>query len=67
MSPFVILKRKLQEERDGVGGAPTTDEPTRVDAIGSDSASLEQALAAEPGGGALVHFSAPGEASLQSP
>ena len=30
MSPFVVLKRKLQHERYGAGGAPTTNEPTRV-------------------------------------
>jgi transposase len=44
MSPFVILKPEFQHERDGAGGAPTTNEPTRVDAAGSDSASLSKRL-----------------------
>jgi hypothetical protein len=42
MSLFVVLKWELQHERYGAGGAPTTNEPTRTDAAGSNSTSQAQ-------------------------
>ena len=51
MSPFVVLKLKLQHERYGAGGAPTTNEPERANAAGSNQRvkrkTLKQRQAAE--------------------
>src|SRR4029079_16627715 len=66
MSPFVILKLELQHERYGAGGAPTTNEPTRANAAGSNSTSKAQDAQTTPGGGGVVTFGASGEAAVQS-
>src|ERR1700745_502475 len=66
MSPFVVLKCKLQHERYGAGGAPTTHEPTRANEAGSNSTSKAQDAQTTPGSGAVVDLSAAGEAAVQS-
>src|SRR5687768_7847035 len=66
MSPFVVLKLKLQHERYGAGGAPTTHEPTRTHEIGSNPTSKAQDTQTTASGGAVVSFSATGETAVQS-
>src|SRR5215217_3350541 len=66
MSPFVLVKKHLQHERCGAGGSSTTDEPTRVNAAGSNPTSKAQDAQTTPGGGAVVNLSAAGETALQS-
>ena len=65
MSPFVILKRKLQHERYGTGGAPTTNEPTRANAAGSNPTSQTEDTEATAGSRAFVDLGAAGEAVVQ--
>src|SRR6185369_13504629 len=66
MSPFVVLKWELQHERYGAGGAPTTHEPTRVDAAGSNSTSQAQDAQTTSSSGVVVALSAANKTSLQS-
>ena len=66
MSPFVVVKKDLQHERCGAGGSPTTDEPKRADAAGSNPASKAQDAQTTASGGAVVHLSASGETAVQS-
>src|ERR1051326_8015612 len=66
MSPFVVLKGKLQDERCGAGGAPTTDEPKRADAAGSNATSKAKDAQTTASGGVVVTFSASGETAVQS-
>src|SRR5690348_7239787 len=66
MSPFVILKLKLQHERYGAGGAPPTHEPTRTDAAGSNPTSQAQETKTTSGSGVVVALSAADKTSLQS-
>src|SRR6185369_11712297 len=66
MSPFVVVKWELQHERYGAGGAPTTHEPTRTDAAGSNSTSQAQDAQTTSGRGAVVTISAANKTSLQS-
>src|SRR5215216_4893717 len=66
MSPFVVVKKHLQHERCGAGGSPTTDEPTRVNAAGSNPASKAQDAETTPGGGVVVNLSASGETAVQN-
>ena len=66
MSPFVVLEWKLQHERYGAGGAPTTNEPTRANAAGNNPTSKAQDTQTTPGGGAIVDLSASGETVMQS-
>src|SRR5437764_11797057 len=66
MSPFVLVRRNLQHERYGAGGAPTTDEPTRTDAAGSNSTNQAQDAKTTSSSGAIVTLGTPGETSLQS-
>ena len=61
MSPFVVVKKDLQHERCGAGGAPTTDEPTRVNAAGSNPTSTAKDAQTTTSGGAVINLSAPGE------
>ena len=62
--PFVILKVKLQHERYGAGGAPTTDEPTRANAAGSNPTSKAQDAQTTASGGAVVTLNASGETAV---
>ena len=66
MSPFVVLKEKLQHERYGAGGAPTTNEPTRAYAAGSNPTSQTEDTQTTAGSGAIVDLGAAGEAVVQS-
>src|SRR5215204_5112109 len=66
MSPFVLLKKHLQHERCGAGGAPTTDEPKRANAAGSNSTSQVQDAQTTASGGAVVSLSASGKTVMQS-
>src|ERR1700754_4292035 len=66
MSPFVVLKQELQHERYGAGGAPTTDESTRVIASGSNPTSKAQDAQTGTSGGVVVTLSASGETVVQS-
>src|SRR5690348_15023035 len=66
MSPFVVLKCKLQHERYGAGGALTTNEPTRANAARSNSTSKAQDTQTTASGGAVVDLRATGEAAVQS-
>ena len=66
MSPFVILKLKLQHERYGAGGAPTTNEPTRANEAGSNPTGKAQDAQTTPGGGTVVNLGAAGETAVQS-
>ncbi len=66
MSPFVVLEWKLQHERYGAGGAPTTNEPTRANEAGSNSTSQAQDTQTTPGSGAVIDLGAAGEAAVQS-
>src|SRR6185436_3413104 len=66
MSPFVVLKWELQHERYGAGGVPTTNEPTRTDAAGSNSTSQAQDAQTTSGSGAVVTISAASKTALQS-
>ena len=65
MSPFVVLKWELQHERYGAGGAPTTNEPERANAAGSNPTSKTKDPQTTTSGGAAVNFSAAGEALVQ--
>src|SRR6185503_5023961 len=66
MSPFVLVKSHLQHERCGAGGAPTTDEPTRVNAAGSNPTSQAQDAQTTASGGAVVNLRAAGKTIVQS-
>src|ERR1044072_3062941 len=66
MSPFVLVKKHLQHERCGAGGVPTTDEPTRADAAGSNSTSQAQDAQTTSGSRAVVTISAANKTALQS-
>src|SRR5689334_5165904 len=66
MSPFVILKWKLQHERYGAGGAPTTHEPERAKQSGSNSTSQAQDAQTTSGSRAVVTISAASKTALQS-
>src|SRR4029079_11813715 len=66
MSPFVVLKLKLQHERYGAGGAPTTNEPERAKQAGSYSTSQTKDIKTTPGGRVVVALSASGETAMQS-
>src|SRR5215207_2681263 len=66
MSPFVVVKKHLQHERCGAGGSPTTDEPTRVNAAGSNPTSKAQDAQTTSSSRAVVTVSASGKTSLQS-
>src|SRR6185503_11920961 len=66
MSPFVVLKWKLQHERYGAGGAPTTNEPTRANEAGSNPTSKAQDTQTTPGGGTIVTLNTSGETAVQS-
>src|SRR5215216_3303181 len=66
MSPFVVVKKQLQHERCGAGGAPTTDEPKRANAAGSNPTSQAQDAQTTTSGGVVVTVSASGETALQS-
>src|SRR5690349_4134897 len=66
MSPFVVLKQKLQHERYGAGGAPTTNEPTRANEAGSNPTSKAQDAQTTAGGRAVVALGASGKATVQS-
>ena len=66
MSPFVVLKLKLQHERYGAGGAPTTDEPERANQAGSYSTSKAKDSQTTTSGGVVVALSAANKTSLQS-
>src|SRR6185436_423817 len=66
MSPFVIVKKDLQHERCGAGGSPTTDEPKRANAAGSNPTSKAKDAQTTPGGRTVVSLSASGEAPVQS-
>jgi hypothetical protein len=64
MSPFVVLKKKLQDERYGTGGAPTTDEPKRANAAGSNPTSQAEDAQTTASSGVVVTFNASGETAL---
>ena len=64
MSPFVVLKWKLQHERYGAGGSLTTDEPKRANAAGSNPTSEAQDTQTTASGGAVVTFRASGETAV---
>ena len=66
MSPFVVLKQKLQHERYGAGGAPTTNESTRANAAGSNPTSKAQDTQTTASGGVVVSFRTTGETAVQS-
>src|SRR5215510_8061693 len=66
MSPFVLVKKQLQHERCGAGGAPTTDEPKRANAAGSHPTSKTQDTQTTPGSGVVICLGASGEAPVQS-
>jgi hypothetical protein len=66
MSPFVVVKWKLQHERCGAGGAPTTDESKRANATGSNPTSKAQDTQTTAGGGVVVSLAAAGETAVQS-
>ena len=66
MSPFVVLKQKLQHERYGAGGAPTTNESTRAKQAGSYSTSKTKDPQTTTGGGTAVSFNTTGETTVQS-
>src|SRR6185369_14751315 len=66
MSPFVVLKLKLQHERYGAGGAPTTNEPERAKQARSYSTSQTKDIKTTPGGRAVVALGASGKATVQS-
>ena len=66
MSPFVLVKKHLEHERCGAGGAPTTDEPTRANAAGSNPTSKAQVGHTKRGGRAVVNFGASVETPLDS-
>src|ERR1051326_5300228 len=66
MSPFVGVKKHLQHERCGAGGAPTTDEPTRADAAGAKPTSEAKDTKTTPGGGTIGNPRAAGETAVQS-
>src|ERR1051325_11213664 len=66
MSPFVVVKKHLQNERCGAGGAPTTEEPTRADAAGSNPTSSAKNAETTPGVGTIGNLRAAGETAVQS-
>src|ERR1041385_3943855 len=66
MSPFVVVKKHLQHERCGAGGAPTTDEPKRANAAGSNPTSKAEDAQTTASGGAVISLRASGKAALQS-
>src|SRR5215470_1885337 len=66
MSPFVLVKKQLQHERCGAGGAPTTDEPKRANAAGSNSRSQAQDAQTTSSSGVVIALSAANKTSLQS-
>src|SRR6185437_11799619 len=66
MSPFVVVKKHLQHERCGAGGAPTTDEPKRANAVRSNPTSKAQDAQTTASGGVVVTVSASGKATVQS-
>ena len=66
MSPFVVVKRNLQHERCGAGGAPTTNEPKRANTAGSNPTSKAQDAQTTASGGAVIRLSAAGETVVQS-
>src|SRR5438045_1192893 len=66
VSPFVVVKKDLQHERCGAGGSPTTDEPKRANAAGSNPTSKAQDTQTTTSGGAVVSLSASGETAVQS-
>src|SRR5215204_7309350 len=66
MSPFVVVKSHLQHERCGAGEAPTTDEPTRTDAAGSNPTSKAQDAQTTASSRTVNNLSASGEAFVQS-
>src|ERR1051325_835082 len=64
MSPFVVLKLKLQHERYGAGGAPTTNEPTRANQARSNPTSKAEVTQTTASGGAVVSLGAAGETTM---
>src|SRR4029078_2573856 len=66
MSPLVVLKWKLQHERYGAGGAPTTNERTRANAAGTNPTSKAQGTQTTASGRTIVNLSASGETPVQS-
>ena len=64
MSPFVVVKKQLQHERCGAGGASTTDEPTRANAARSNPTSKAQDAQTTASGGVVVTVSAAGETAV---
>ena len=66
MSPFVVLEFKLQHERYGAGGAPTTNEPTRTYQARSNSTSEAQTLKQRQAAELLSTLCAAGKTILQS-
>src|ERR1044072_2916236 len=66
MSPFVVLKWKLQDERCGAGGGHTTNEPESAKQAGSYSTSQTKEIKTTPGGRAVVDLGASGKATMQS-
>src|ERR687896_708397 len=66
MSPFVVLEWKLQHERCGAGGAPSTNEPERAKPAGSYSKSKTKDPQTTTGGGAAVNLRTSGKTTVQS-
>lgn len=65
MSPFVILKSELRDERDGKSDA-TSDEPSRAEPAGSNPTSKAKDFETTAGWGVVVSLSAAGKAFVQS-
>ena len=65
MSPFVILKWELQDERDGKSDA-TSDEPSRAHPTGSTTTSKKKDAQTTASGGTVIVVSATGKTSVQS-
>lgn len=65
MSPFVLLKWELRDERDGKSDI-SSDEPTRAEPPGSNPTSKAKDFEATAGCGVVVTLSAPGKAFVQS-
>ena len=60
MSPFVVLKWKLQHERYGAGGALTTNEPTRANEARSNPTSKTEDTQTTASGGVVIDLGAAG-------